>query len=100
MGVLGSLVPLVILFSFIGAIAWFGYQVYLYTHDLAEHGRKHMEKKNISFTKDGGLKVGVKDKRAEDIEDSTKSMFVKTWNLGNESKATERKSSNANLKPQ
>jgi len=98
MGLL-ALVPLVILFGFIGAFAWFGYQIFLYTNDLAEHGRKHMEKKNISFTKDGGLKVGVKDKRAEDIEDSTKSMFVKTWNLGNESMAAERKSSIANPKP-
>jgi hypothetical protein len=30
-----------------------------------------MEKKNISFSKDGGLKVGVKHVNAEDIEDRT-----------------------------
>jgi len=99
MGLFGSLLPLVVLFGFIGAFAWFGYQIFLYTNDLAEHGRKHMEKKNISFSKDGGLKVGVKHVNAEDIEDNTKSMFVKTWNLANESKATERKNSSINLKP-
>jgi hypothetical protein len=30
-----------------------------------------MEKRNISFTKDGGLRVGVKDIKAEDYEDKT-----------------------------
>jgi len=56
-----------------------------------------MEKKNISFTKDGGLRVGVKDIKAEDYEDKTQSMFVKTWNLGNESQAEARRASNSNL---
>ncbi|KAF2670716.1 hypothetical protein BT63DRAFT_199697 [Microthyrium microscopicum] len=65
-----SLIPLIILFSVVGGLGWFGYQIYLYTHDLAHHGRQHMEKKNISFNKEG-MKVGVKGKSAEDYEDST-----------------------------
>jgi len=99
MGAFGSLVPLLILFGFIGAFGWFGFQIYLYSQDLAEHGKKHMQKKNISFTKDGGLRVGVKEVRAEDYEDSTQRAFVKTWNLANESQAEARRSSNTNLAP-
>jgi hypothetical protein len=109
MGALGNLVPLVILFLFVGGAGWIGYQVslcppetlhqhsdplacsvsakiltsrdqiYLYTEQLAERGVKKMEKKNVVFTKDGA-KVGVKEVRAEDYADRTQKMFVKTWN--------------------
>jgi hypothetical protein len=44
--------------------------MYLYSTQLADHGVKHMEKKNMSFTKDG-MKVRVKDINAEDYEDKT-----------------------------
>jgi len=97
MGVLGSLIPLVILFSVIGGFGWFGYQIYLYSQDLAEHGKKHMKKKNISFTQDGGLSIGVKEVRSEDYEDSTQRAFVKTWNLANESQAEARRASSTHL---
>jgi hypothetical protein len=46
-----------------------------------------MEKGPISFSKEGGLKVNVKDVKREDYEDSTQSVLVKTWNLANESKS-------------
>jgi len=85
MGVL-SLIPLLILFAFIGAFAWFGYQIYLYSLEMAQQGKKHMEKGPIVFTKDG-MKVNVKDVSREDYEDSTQSVLVKTWNLANESKS-------------
>jgi hypothetical protein len=111
MGALTSLLPLIILFTFVGAFAWIGYQVrtysatlpfwsadaglmfliylqiFLYTNTLAEHGKKHMEKGPITFSKEGGLKVNVKDVKREDYEDSTQSVLVKTWNLANESKS-------------
>jgi hypothetical protein len=85
-----QLLPLVILFAFLGAFAWVGYQVhcsprscggttgrvtnhcqiYLYSNDLAAHGKRQMAKSNISFSKDG-MQVKVKNVRGEDIEDRT-----------------------------
>ena len=44
--------------------------MYIYTNDLTERGKRHLEKKNIVYTKDG-LKVGVKDLREEDYADKT-----------------------------
>ena len=41
-----SLLPLVILFTVVGGAAYFGYQIYLWSNDLADRGQKHMEKKN------------------------------------------------------
>ncbi|KAF2789334.1 hypothetical protein K505DRAFT_253562 [Melanomma pulvis-pyrius CBS 109.77] len=90
MGALGNLIPLVILFLFVGGAAWVGYQMYIYTEQLAERGVKKMEKKNVVFTKDGA-RVGVKEVRAEDYADRTQRAFVKTWNAaqdGGEKKKT------------
>jgi hypothetical protein len=42
--------------------------MYIYSNQLADRGKKHLEKKNISYTKEG-LKVGVKDRKDEDIND-------------------------------
>jgi len=80
MGALGNLIPLVMLFAFVGAFAYFGYQMYEFANELSERGKKKMEKKNISFTKDG-MKVGVKDVKGEDYEDKTQSVLVKAWNF-------------------
>jgi hypothetical protein len=44
--------------------------MYLYSTQLADHGKKHLEKKNMSFSKDG-MKVRVKEINAEDYEDKT-----------------------------
>jgi hypothetical protein len=68
---LTSLLPLVILFAVVGGAAYFGYQIYLWSNELADRGQKHMEKKNMTFTKDGGLKVGVKEMDAEEYADRT-----------------------------
>jgi len=38
-----------------------------------------MEKKHVSFTKDG-MKVGVKELNDEDYADKTQNLLVKTWN--------------------
>ncbi|KAH0387503.1 hypothetical protein KCU92_g1669, partial [Aureobasidium melanogenum] len=70
MGAIANLLPLVILFVFVGAFAFVGYQMYLWTNDLANHGKKTMEKKNVMFTKDG-MKVGVKEMSEEEYADRT-----------------------------
>ncbi|KAF2876720.1 hypothetical protein BDV95DRAFT_651027 [Massariosphaeria phaeospora] len=84
MGALGNLVPLVVLFLFVAGAGWVGYQIYLYSNELAERGVRKMEKKNVVFTKDGA-RVGVKEVRAEDYTDKTQRAFVKTWNAAHDS---------------
>lgn len=75
--------------------------MYVYTNQLADRGVKHLEKKNITYSKDG-LKVGVKSVNDEDINDKSqryvcacddtaakriwanmrfRSVLVKAWNL-------------------
>jgi hypothetical protein len=44
--------------------------MYLWTNDLANQGKTHMEKKNVKFTKDG-MKVGVKEMSEEEYADRT-----------------------------
>ncbi|KAF1916323.1 hypothetical protein BDU57DRAFT_496841 [Ampelomyces quisqualis] len=74
-----NLLPLVVLFAVVGGVAWVGYQILLYTNELAERGLHKLEKKNVVFTKDGA-KVGVKEISAEKYADQTQRAFVKTWN--------------------
>ncbi|KAF5849355.1 hypothetical protein GGP41_006256 [Bipolaris sorokiniana] len=57
--------------------------IFLYSEELAERGTKHMEKKNVVFTKDGA-KVGVRELNAEKYTDRTQKAFVKTWNAATE----------------
>lgn len=71
MGALSSLLPLVVLFVVIAGAGFIGYQIYLWSNELADRGQKHMEKKNMNFTKDGGLRVGVKQMGAEEYADRT-----------------------------
>ena len=71
MSALSNLIPLIVLFVIVGGGGYIGYQVYLWSNDLADAGKKKMEKKNMSFTKDGGLRVGVKEMRDEDYADRT-----------------------------
>jgi Flp pilus assembly protein CpaB len=78
-----NLIPLVVLFAVVGGLGWVGYQIFLYSNELAERGVKKMEKKNVVFTKDGA-KVGVKEVSAEKYTDKTQRAFVKTWNAARE----------------
>jgi hypothetical protein len=71
MGALGNLIPLVILFLVVGGMGWVGYQMYLYSNELANRGVKQMEKKNVVFNKDGGVRVGVKEINSEEYADRT-----------------------------
>ncbi|KAH3944221.1 hypothetical protein HBH98_148190 [Parastagonospora nodorum] len=84
-----NLLPLVILFAVVGVVAWVGYQIFLYTNELAERGVHKLEKKNVVFTKDGA-KVGVKEISAENYADKTQKAFVKTWNAAQEGQSNTR----------
>lgn len=77
MSALGNLIPLIILFVVLGGGAFIGYQIYLWSNEMSERGKKHMEKKNMSFTKEGGLKVGVKEVKDEAYTDKTQKYV--TW---------------------
>lgn len=67
---LSSLVPLIILFGVILIGAAIGFVVYGIVNEVADTTSKKMEKHNVSFSKDG-LKVGVRGKTAEELNDST-----------------------------
>lgn len=66
---LGSLVPLIITVILLAIVGAVGYVVYSIAVDVADKTSKKMEKKNMSFSKDG-LKVGVKEVSAEQVGDS------------------------------
>ncbi|EUC37308.1 hypothetical protein COCCADRAFT_85916 [Bipolaris zeicola 26-R-13] len=78
-----NLIPLFILFAVVAGLGWIGYQIFLYSEELAQRGTKHMEKKNVVFTKDGA-KVGVREVSTEKYTDRTQKAFVKTWNAATE----------------
>ncbi|KAF4551348.1 Hypothetical protein D9617_13g098460 [Elsinoe fawcettii] len=80
MGAIKNLLPLVILFVVIGVGSYFGYQIYTWSNEMADRGRRKMEKKNVVFTKDG-MKVGVKELSAEEAADRQQNYLVKAWNL-------------------
>lgn len=70
MGAFRNLLPLIILFTVIGGAAYIGYQLYLWSNEMADRGKKSMEKKNVSFSRDG-MRVGVKELKDEDYEAKT-----------------------------
>lgn len=45
-------------------------QIYLWSNEMADRGKRKMEKKHVTFTKDG-MKVGVKELRDEEYADKT-----------------------------
>lgn len=70
MAKLGSVVPLIILFFFVAVIAAIGFVAYSIAHDVGHHTRAKLERKNVSFSRDG-MKVGVKEVSTEQQEDKT-----------------------------
>ncbi|KAF2227932.1 hypothetical protein BDZ85DRAFT_255131 [Elsinoe ampelina] len=80
MGAFKNLLPLIFLFAFIGVGAYFGYQIYTWSNEMADRGMRKMEKKNVVFTKDG-MKVGVKEVSAEEAADRQQNYLVKAWNF-------------------
>jgi len=61
---------LLILFLGLCVLAAVGYVVYVIVRDITNQVEKTMEKKHISFGKEG-MKVGVKEKTAEQTADKT-----------------------------
>lgn len=75
---LGSLMPLIITFVLLAIVSAVGYVAYSIAVDVADKTNKKMEKKNMSFSKDG-MKVGVKEVTAEQVGDSAQKILMKTW---------------------
>ena len=65
----GNLVPLIILVLVVGVLAAVGWVAYQIATDVGNTTKKKMEKRNISFTKDG-MKVGIKEVSQEQQGDS------------------------------
>nr|POE74380.1 hypothetical protein CFP56_67731 [Quercus suber] len=68
---LTALLPLIILFVILGVAAFIGYALYEWSNELAGKASQQLEAKNMSFTKDGGLRVGVKELKDENYADKT-----------------------------
>ncbi|KAK5126515.1 hypothetical protein LTR08_004681 [Meristemomyces frigidus] len=77
---LTNLIPLVILLLVVGVGSFIGYSMYQWSNELADRGRKKMESKNMGFTKEGGLRVGVTAMPEENYTDKTQSVLVNVWN--------------------
>ena len=68
---LTNLIPLIVLLVVVGVGGFIGYSMYLWSNELADRGKKKMESKNIGFTPEGGLRVGVKAMPEERYADKT-----------------------------
>ena len=75
---LSKVVPLLIFFLVLTVAAFIGYVVYTIATDVAEKTSKKMEKKNISFGKEG-MKIGVKEVRNENYVDQTQRYGGGRW---------------------
>ncbi|KAG7433719.1 hypothetical protein FoTM2_002198 [Fusarium oxysporum f. sp. vasinfectum] len=85
-----QVLPLIIVFALLSVGGWVGYQVYISVAKMSDAASERMGKKNVVFTKDG-VKVGVKQIKNENYVDATQSWFVKAWNLGTTSDASQSK---------
>lgn len=68
--ILIKIFPFLLTVIMLGVVAVVGFVAYQIAMDVANNTTKKMEKKNMSFSKDG-LKVGVKEASAEQVGDST-----------------------------
>ena len=67
---LSKVVPLLVFFVVLIIAAFISYVVYTIATDVAQKTSKKMEKKNISFGKEG-MKIGVKEVGNENYVDQT-----------------------------
>ena len=70
MSVLSKLLPLILLFGGLAVVAFVGFVIYTIATDIADKTSKKMQKKNVSFGKEG-MKIGVKEVRNENYVDQT-----------------------------
>lgn len=64
------IIPLMIILILVGCIAVVAFVAYSIGQDVANKASEKMAQKNMSISKDG-MKVGVKEKSAEEVGDST-----------------------------
>ncbi|KAL6721322.1 hypothetical protein ACLMJK_000425 [Lecanora helva] len=76
---LSRVLPIVVLFIVVAVAAFVGYVIYTIATDIANKTSQKMEKKNVSFGKEG-MKIGVKEIKSENYVDQTQSILVKAWN--------------------
>lgn len=65
-----NIVPLILLLVFVGILAAVGFIVYSIVQDVSKNTREKMERKNMTFTKDG-MKVQVREIKDEAYKDQT-----------------------------
>ena len=64
-----DLIPLIILIVLVAIIAAVGFVAYTIAHDVGHKTRQKLERKNVSFSRDG-MKVGVREVSREQQEDA------------------------------
>ncbi|KAK7745941.1 hypothetical protein SLS53_002661 [Cytospora paraplurivora] len=79
--VISQLLPLILVFAVLAGFAFVGYHIWESAHKVKGTVSERMTKKNLVWTPDGGLKVGVKHKNEEAEVDRTQKYFVNAWNL-------------------
>ena len=67
---LSQLVPLILLFFGVAVAGVIGFVVYTIATDIADKTSQKMEKKNVTFGKEG-MKIGVKEVKTENYVDQT-----------------------------
>ena len=80
MALLSKIVPLVILFIVLAIAAFVGYAIYTIATDIADKTSKKMEKKNVSFGKEG-MKIGIKEIKTENYVDQTQRFTVLSFGI-------------------
>lgn len=70
MSLISKLVPLILLFLGLAIAGFIGFTIYTIVTDIADKTSKQMEKKNVSFGKEG-MKIGVKEVKTENYVDQT-----------------------------
>ncbi|OAG36077.1 hypothetical protein AYO21_09704 [Fonsecaea monophora] len=82
----GNLIALIILIVLVAVVAAIGFVAYSIAHDVGHKTRQKLERKNVSFSRDG-MKVGVKEVTREQQEDAAQSVLTKVWNNSSQSPA-------------
>ncbi|KIW54509.1 hypothetical protein PV05_06864 [Exophiala xenobiotica] len=75
----GHIISFIILVIVIGLVAVVGLVAYQIAHDVGHNTKQKLEKKNVSFSRDG-MKVGVKERTLQHEEDAAQSVITKIWN--------------------
>ncbi len=75
-----QLLPLILLILALGIAAFIGYAAYTIATDIADKTSQKMEKKNVSFGKDG-VRIGVKEVKTESYVDQTQRYVDSFWDI-------------------